>query len=171
MKLVIQEMEGSRHKKVVTDTGVKLGLFYLDISGFYYFDPYEDRGLFAAHSLRDIANLLDEINEPYNKQINEDLGMYEVANSKIGRVVTIKDRGEVYSTYWEMFQELGFKSPDKVKELKSVYPEKEDYKGAIFTIFNEGMHRDEKGVKLYAIRDEKGNEFLFSRKGLRFKKV
>jgi hypothetical protein len=33
------------------------------------------------------------------------------------------------------------------------------------------MHRDEKGVKLYAIRDEKGNEFLFSRKGLRFKKV
>jgi hypothetical protein len=70
MKLKVIEFDGGNHRKVVTDTGVEVGIFYLDASGFYYWE-HSGYGYFASNTLREIADLLDEINKPYNKQVEE----------------------------------------------------------------------------------------------------
>ena len=42
-----------------------------DVDGFYYFWPNPNKGFFAAHQLRWIADELGRLNEPYEKQISE----------------------------------------------------------------------------------------------------
>lgn len=39
--------------------------------GFYVFWPTTTKGAFAPHNLRQIADLLDEMNEPWRKDIEE----------------------------------------------------------------------------------------------------
>ena len=71
MKLRAVEFDGSNHRRVITETGVNIGMFYLDVDGSYYYESREGGGYFGAHTLRDIANLLDEINVPYDEQVKE----------------------------------------------------------------------------------------------------
>lgn len=70
MNYKIVEFDGSSHRKVLTETGVEIGLFYLDPSGFYCYEPTRS-GVYPAYVLRDIAALLDEINKPYKKHLDE----------------------------------------------------------------------------------------------------
>lgn len=70
MKLRVVEFDGSNHKRVLTETGVNIGVFYLDVDGSYYYDPATG-GLFSSYNLKNIAALLDEINAPYEKQVKE----------------------------------------------------------------------------------------------------
>lgn len=70
MNYKIVEFDGSSHRKVLTETGKEIGIFFLDVSGFYYWEQ-TCSGYFEAHTLRDITALLDEINKPYKKHLDE----------------------------------------------------------------------------------------------------
>lgn len=45
---------------------------YQEVDGFYYYDP-PTSGSYAAHTLREIAAKLDELNKPWSEQIERDL--------------------------------------------------------------------------------------------------
>lgn len=47
------------------------GDIYIEIDGFYVFSPHTGSGAFTASNLRDVADYLDELNEPWNKTIDE----------------------------------------------------------------------------------------------------
>lgn len=58
--------------KLFADNNKEIGSFELDVDGFYYLWLKEDsKGCWASHTLREIADKLDEVNEFYNKNINE----------------------------------------------------------------------------------------------------
>lgn len=69
MKLKAVEFDGSNHRKVVTETGKEIGLFYLDCDGSYYFES--GLGMHSSYNLRQIADLLDEINKPFEQETIE----------------------------------------------------------------------------------------------------
>ena len=49
-----------------------IGYFIMDLDGYYYFDYDTDtNGLWTSHSLRMVADLLEEINKPHDDKINE----------------------------------------------------------------------------------------------------
>ncbi len=55
---------------VATESGKEIGSFVMYVSGFYYWEQ-NSNGWYAAHSLREIADLLDDVNEPHNKRTDE----------------------------------------------------------------------------------------------------
>ena len=58
--------------KLFADNNEEIGSFELDVDGFYYFWLKEDsKGCWEAHTLREIADKLDEINKPYRNSIEE----------------------------------------------------------------------------------------------------
>ncbi len=69
--LTLEELDGDFLLEVKVESGKVIGLFIMDIDGFYYFEPSEGRGYYAAHNLREIANLLDEKNKPYRESIDK----------------------------------------------------------------------------------------------------
>ena len=58
----------------VFDGNEEIGSFQLDSDGYYYFwENSELTGCWTAYDLREIAELLDEVNEPYNTFVKENL--------------------------------------------------------------------------------------------------
>ncbi len=57
--------------RVLTDTNKQIGYFILDIDGSYYLRFEELAGYWNAHSLREIATLLDEVNKPFDDEVRE----------------------------------------------------------------------------------------------------
>lgn len=51
--------------------GVDLGNFIRDIDGFFYFDPIRKDGYWSSYSMRLVSNKLDELNKPYNDELDE----------------------------------------------------------------------------------------------------
>jgi len=51
--------------------GHSIGIFIRSDDGYFYYDDTGRHGLSAAYSLRMIADLLDEVNKPWDDQINE----------------------------------------------------------------------------------------------------
>ncbi len=82
---------------------------------------------------------------------------------EIGDVVKIKSFGHIYTSYWKKFEDMGFKKPD---EVKGIYNNTEEFKGKEFKIFARGKH-DQQRVALYGIEDADGNQFLFSKSGIK----
>jgi len=80
---------------------------------------------------------------------------------KIGDKVKIKKPGYIYSQYVSMFKKLGFKNPNKSKEL-----EFNKFKDIIFTIFIKCKHVVYPHPMLFGIEDNNGNQFLIESKGL-----
>lgn len=56
---------------VFWENGKRLGYFRLDVDGYYYFEELPNGGYWSAHSLRYIADKLDEINKPYDDEVNQ----------------------------------------------------------------------------------------------------
>jgi hypothetical protein len=49
-----------------------LGHFIMDVDGFYYFDYVTaPNGLWTSYSLRMVADLLEEMNKPYENNVKE----------------------------------------------------------------------------------------------------
>jgi hypothetical protein len=49
-----------------------IGYLIMDIDGYYYFDyTTQANGFWTSHSLRMIADLLDEVNKSHDDNINE----------------------------------------------------------------------------------------------------
>jgi hypothetical protein len=64
MKLEIKD------NKLYTETGKELGDIVMSDDGYYNFIPICSRGLYNTYSLKLIADKLDEINKPWDDQIN-----------------------------------------------------------------------------------------------------
>lgn len=62
MNYKIVEFDGSSHRKVLTETGVEICLFYLDPNGLYYFEPLKGK-MYSSYNLKEIAELLYELNK------------------------------------------------------------------------------------------------------------
>lgn len=56
-------------QRVMAENGVCIGSAILDVSGFWYFLDNGNGGWYEAHLLRSIADLLDELNAPYEAQL------------------------------------------------------------------------------------------------------
>lgn len=54
---------------VFADSKVMLGTIEMEVDGFYYFYPKPIGGFWAAHTLKDIANKLDALNEAWTQRI------------------------------------------------------------------------------------------------------
>lgn len=68
MKIKLEKLNKSY--SVLTETNKEIGSFQLDSDGFYYFWEKSDlAGCWSAHSLRAIADKLDEINKPFEKEL------------------------------------------------------------------------------------------------------
>lgn len=60
--------------KVLYENGVHLGDVVMDVDGYRYFWPDMSRGgHWGAHVLREIADLLDELNEAWDAEVREGL--------------------------------------------------------------------------------------------------
>lgn len=164
MKLKAITLEDSLHKKVITETKKDIGLLLLDIDGYYYYVPNDGGGTFSSNHLRGIADLLDKVNAPFDKKLKK---FFKKDKKVVGGKVRVVNAGHTYTTYNDMFEELGFKNPQERKSITDFYWFEEDLKKVEFTIFNIGTHINQK-IKVYAIRDNEGNEFLFRKKGLKF---
>lgn len=81
---------------------------------------------------------------------------------KIGDKVKIRKFGHIYTTYTGMFIKMGFKDPESTKSIT----DKSLFTDVVFVIFAKEKHTDEPR-KVFGIEDEKGNQFLFSKKGLK----
>lgn len=179
MKIEAKEFDGSNHRRLIIDSKKDIGLLYLGVDGHYYYEPHNDLGFWSASRLRDVADFLDKINKPFDELVKKDLGVeatttlildeigdfIKITSVEVGSKVKIRNRGYLYSTYAPMFHKLGFKNPEERKTLPA--GKKITVENIIFTIFNIGIHEDG-ATKLYAIRDDEGNEYLFSKGGLKF---
>lgn len=57
---------------VLSNNDIVVGSFQLDSDGSYYFYHTDDiAGCWSAHSLKEIAELLDEVNKPFDKQVED----------------------------------------------------------------------------------------------------
>ena len=71
MEIKLVEL-GKGFYNVHTSTDVFLGTFELDTDGFYhYWENKSLDGSWSSHTLRLIADKLDEVNKPYNDSLNE----------------------------------------------------------------------------------------------------
>lgn len=57
---------------VTTSNGLTIGTFELDVDGFYHFwNPNYIAGSWSSHSLRVVADKLDEVNKPFKEVVDE----------------------------------------------------------------------------------------------------
>ena len=65
-----EEINKSNYRVLFEDR--LLGHFIMDIDGYYYFDYVTSpNGLWTSYSLRMVADLLEEMNKPYEDNIKE----------------------------------------------------------------------------------------------------
>ena len=50
-----------------------IGVFSMDVDGYYYFWSNNDSGCWSSYELRMIADALDKVNKPYDDNIKENL--------------------------------------------------------------------------------------------------
>jgi hypothetical protein len=50
-----------------------IGVFSMDVDGYYYFWSNNDSGCWGSYGLRMIADALDKVNKPYDDNIKENL--------------------------------------------------------------------------------------------------
>jgi hypothetical protein len=81
---------------------------------------------------------------------------------KIGSRVKIKNLGEIYSTYWTKFKEMGFKNPETAKNINYEIFDK----SIEFKVFAKSDHECD-NIMLYGIEDKNGNQFLIGESGLK----
>jgi len=65
-----EEINKSNHRVLFGNR--LLGHFIMDVDGFYYFDYVTaPNGLWTSYSLRMVADLLEEMNKPYENNVKE----------------------------------------------------------------------------------------------------
>jgi hypothetical protein len=72
MGIMIKLEKLNKSYSVLTETNVEIGSFQLDSDGFYYLWFKDDMtGCWTSHSLRLIADKLDEVNKPFDDNVKE----------------------------------------------------------------------------------------------------
>ena len=65
------EIINDHHQRVLFGNKL-IGYLIMDVDGYYYFDhTVQENGFWTSHSLRMIADLLDDINKPLDDNIKE----------------------------------------------------------------------------------------------------
>jgi hypothetical protein len=65
------EIINDHHQRVLFGNKL-IGYLIMDVDGYYYFDhTVQKNGFWTSHSLRMIADLLDDINKPLDDNIKE----------------------------------------------------------------------------------------------------
>jgi hypothetical protein len=77
--VITEELQGST-QVVVFCNGVVIGQMYQEVDGYYVFLPDRKDGFWEAYVLRAIADMLDEKNERWHKQVMKDLQSKEKRN-------------------------------------------------------------------------------------------
>lgn len=72
-KINTQEVTKGLHKVYFGDK--HLGEFVLDVDGYFYYWPTDERGCWASYSMRWIADKLDELNRPWDEFIQQNLSV------------------------------------------------------------------------------------------------
>jgi hypothetical protein len=71
-ELVLKQNDLGSHY-VYTNTGVDIGVFVMDVDGYYYYWPNrQNDGAWAPWMLRDVADKLDEVNKPWDDIVQTD---------------------------------------------------------------------------------------------------
>jgi hypothetical protein len=69
-KLRTETINDVHHKVLFNDR--LIGYLMMDVDGYYYFDhTTQENGFWSSHSLRMVANLLDDINKPHDNEVKE----------------------------------------------------------------------------------------------------
>jgi hypothetical protein len=65
------EIINDHHQRVLFGNKL-IGYLIMDVDGYYYFDhTVQENGFWTSHSLRMVADLLDDINKPHDDKIKE----------------------------------------------------------------------------------------------------
>lgn len=59
---------------VFFENGVHMGIMYMEVDGYYVFQPHLRAGYWAAYVMRAIADTLDKLNEPWDLIIQQTIG-------------------------------------------------------------------------------------------------
>lgn len=61
---------------IINNNNKDIGLVFRDVDGYYYWWPenMDWSGSWPSHVLRDIADLLDELNKPWDDELKEYFG-------------------------------------------------------------------------------------------------
>ena len=69
MNLIYKQINSQKFE-VLTLNNMLVGSLIMDVDGYFYFWPSND-GCWPSHIMHSIANKLDEINKPWNDEIND----------------------------------------------------------------------------------------------------
>lgn len=78
MNLIYKQIDKQKFN-VLTPNDHLVGELIMDVDGYFYFWPNRSDGLWSSHIMRSIANKLDDINKPWNDEIND---FFSKENSK-----------------------------------------------------------------------------------------
>jgi hypothetical protein len=67
----LQEVSKSHHKVFFGDKFI--GDIIMDVDGYFYYLPSDERGTWSAWTMRLIADKLDELNKPWDDYIQKNL--------------------------------------------------------------------------------------------------
>ena len=57
--------------QVIYDNGVYIGDLLVEVDGFFVYYPIQNGGAWESHVMRAIADKLDELNKPWQQQIDK----------------------------------------------------------------------------------------------------
>ena len=59
---------------LIFTNGVVVGFAYREIDGYFCFEPAPAHGFWSAWMMRAVADLLDEMNKPWDDRVRQELG-------------------------------------------------------------------------------------------------
>jgi len=78
MNLIYKQIDKQKFN-VLTPNDHLVGELIMDVDGYFYFWQNHSDGCWSSHIMRSIANKLDDINKPWNDEIND---FFSKENSK-----------------------------------------------------------------------------------------
>jgi hypothetical protein len=72
MNLIYQKVDPQKYN-VVTKNEKLVGELIMDVDGYFYFWPEDSTGAWTPYILRQLADKMDEINKPWDEQVENDL--------------------------------------------------------------------------------------------------
>lgn len=110
---------------IITDNGKEVGNLQLDIDGSYYFwETSKLTGCWTAHTLREIATLLDEVNKPHNEEVVDHFRKDFEERARVEYRQLLNESGMFFEFYpkltgdWKKDKEEWFIKFKKLEELR-----------------------------------------------------
>lgn len=59
--------------RVLYENGVDMGVMYVEVDGYYVYQPIQRFGYWSAEVMRAVADTLDVLNKPWDRIVNADI--------------------------------------------------------------------------------------------------